>query len=253
MRVATLDATPPAPAQADLSRRTEEPELQLYDALYRAILGRRLAPATRLDKATLGHLFGLSSAAVQRALNRLALDGAVELPANEAARVMRPSAGSVCELLQARLPVEAQIIHLAAPRLGQAQFDALHGMVERQRGCLAQDDHAGLIDAATDVHLYLSRHAGNAWLHEFLTKLLRQSALNIALNRVRAYNATTCDEHQRFVERLAAGDSVSAQALLEQHLRDLFARLRFTPPPTEDLWSAFQGKLPAIGSREISL
>ncbi|WP_103102859.1 GntR family transcriptional regulator [Pseudomonas sp. LFM046] len=235
-----------------ISRTGSEPRSAghlVYEALYTAILDRRLAPSTRLSKETLGRIFSVSTGTVQRALTRLAEEGAVELAPNQVASIARPSERHARELLEARLMIESQAIRLIGNRLTSGQLEELRALVERQRQCLAAGDHAGLIGQANRFHLRLAEHAGNPWLADFLAKLLRRAALSIALSRSRAYSEAACDEHQAVVDALAAGNAEQASELMSRHLTGLFARLRFTPPPTEDLRAAFQGRLDPVQRR----
>ncbi|BAN46510.1 GntR family transcriptional regulator [Metapseudomonas resinovorans] len=235
--------SPPNPASGEAQGQSRAPGHLVYEALYSAILERRLAPATRLSKETLGRIFRVSTGTVQRALTRLADEGAVELAPNQVAAIARPCERNARELLEARLMIEAQVIRLIGDRLDAQHLAELRAMVERQRHCLAVGDHAGLLGQANRFHLRLAEHAGNPWLQSFLAKLLPRAALSIALSRGRAYTEASCDEHQALLDALEAGDPELAGELLSRHLHGLFARLRFTPPPTEDLRAAFQGRL----------
>ncbi len=243
------DFTISAPIGRDLQGQTRAPGHLVYEALYTAILNRRLAPSTRLSKETLGRIFSVSTGTVQRALTRLADEGAVELAPNQVASIARPCERHARELLEARLMIESQAIRLIGDRLTREQLDELRAMVERQRQCLAASDHAGLINQANRFHLRLAEHSGNPWLPDFLAKLLRRAALSIALSRSRAYSETACDEHQAVVDALGGGNAEQASELMKRHLTGLFARLRFTPPPTEDLRAAFQGRIDPVQRR----
>lgn len=242
-----ITASPAATGRA----RGESPSAGhlVYEALYRAILERRLAPSTRLSKETLGQIFSVSTSAVQRALTRLAEEGAVELAPNQVASITRPNERSARELLDARLMIETQVIRLLDKRLAQQQLDTLHAILEHQRCCLASGDHAGLIDQANRFHLRLAELAGNPWLLDFLARLLPRAALSISLSRSRAYNEASCNELQTVLDALAEGDTGQAEELMSQHLNGLFDRLHFTPPPTEDLRAAFQGRLDQVRHR----
>lgn len=240
-RLSPAGGNPQGPARA--------PGHLVYEALYSAILERRLAPATRLSKDTLGRIFRVSSGTVQRALTRLAEEGAVDLSPNQVAAVARPTERHARELLEARLLIEAQVIRLVSGRLDAERLDELRALVQCQRDCLARGDHAGLILAANRFHLRLAEHADNPWLPNFLAKLLRRAALAISLSRGRAYDEGTCAEHEALIEALAAGEGERACLLMDRHLNGLFARLRFMPPPTEDLRAAFQGRLPVHRGR----
>ncbi|MCY1395406.1 phosphonate utilization associated transcriptional regulator [compost metagenome] len=222
------------------------PGHQVYEALYTAILDRRLAPSTRLSKETLGRIFSVSTGTVQRALNRLAEEGAVELAPNQVASIARPSERHAREILEARLTIESRVIRLLGNRLTREQLAELRALVDGQRQCLASGDHAGLLNQSNRFHLRLAEHAGNPWLVEFLSRLLPRAALNISLSRSRAYTEASCDEHQALLNALAEGDTDQACELMARHLNELFSRLRFTPPPTEDLRAAFHGRLEQI-------
>lgn len=226
-----------------IPRPSRAPGHAVYEALYTAILDRRLAPSTRLSKETLGRIFSVSTGTVQRALTRLAEQGAVELAPNQVASIARPNERHARELLEARLMIESQVVLLIGDRLSPEQLDELRAIVEGQRQCLASGDHAGLIGQANRFHLRLAELAGNPWLLDFLTRLLPRAALSIALSRSRVYDEAACEDHQAVVEALEQGDGERASERMRQHLTDLFARLRFTPPPTEDLRAAFLGKL----------
>ncbi len=75
----------------------------VYESIYTAILEKRLAPAAKLSKETLGQIFRVSNGTIQRALTRLAEDGAVVMPPKEVASVARPDERQARQVLDARL------------------------------------------------------------------------------------------------------------------------------------------------------
>ncbi|MDE9388886.1 GntR family transcriptional regulator, partial [Pseudomonas aeruginosa] len=74
----------------------------VYESIYTAILEKRLAPAAKLSKETLGQIFRVSNGTIQRALTRLAEDGAVVMPPKEVASVARPDERQARQVLDAR-------------------------------------------------------------------------------------------------------------------------------------------------------
>ena len=72
--------------------------------------GKRLAPAAKLSKETLGQIFRVSNGTIQRALTRLAEDGAVVMPPKEVASVARPDERQARQVLDARLLVESEVV-----------------------------------------------------------------------------------------------------------------------------------------------
>jgi DNA-binding GntR family transcriptional regulator len=212
----------------------------VYQSIYTAILEKRLMPTAKLDKGTLGRIFGVSEWTVQRALTRLAEEGAVTIEPRQVAQVSRPSERQARQVLEARLLVEAEVIRQLGQHLADSPLHALHALVENQQRCLAVGDSAGLIEQAGQFHLKLAELAGNTLLLDFLRGLLSRSALNIALSRGAVYSARTCQEHLALIKALEAGDIPCATQLLVDHLNGVFDRMCFAPTPTADLHAAFK-------------
>jgi len=212
----------------------------IYQSIYAAILDRRLTPTAKLDKNTLGRIFGVSGWTVQRALTRLAEEGAVTLEPRQIAQISRPNEQQARQVLEARILVESEVIRLLGTRPADARLHELHSLVENQRACLASGDGAGLIEQAGEFHLRLAELAGNTLLLEFLRGLLSRAALNIALSRSPVYSARTCEEHLALIAALQAGDSALAGQVLVKHLNGIFDRQCFAPTPTVDLHAAFK-------------
>lgn len=212
----------------------------VYQSIYAAILDKRLTPAAKLDKSTLGQIFGVSEWTVQRALTRLADEGAVTIEPRQTAQVSRPSERQARQVLEARLLVETEVIRQLGRHLAESPLHELHALVENQQRCLASCDGAGLIEQAGAFHLKLAELAGNKLLLEFLRSLLSRSSLNIALSRGVVYSARTCQEHLALITALQAGDIPLATQRLVEHLNGVFERLCFAPTPTADLHAAFK-------------
>lgn len=214
----------------------------VYQSIYTAILEKRLVPTAKLDKGTLGRIFGVSEWTIQRALTKLAEEGAVTLEPRQVAQVSRPSERQARHVLEARLLVETEVIRQLGQHLADSPLHALHALVENQQRYLAAGDGAGLIEQAGQFHLKLAELAGNSLLLEFLRGLLSRSALNIALSRGTVYSARTCQEHLALITALEAGDIPYATQLQVDHLNGVFDRMCFAPTPTADLHAAFKVK-----------
>lgn len=212
----------------------------VYQSIYAAILEKRLTPTAKLDKGTLGRIFGVSEWTVQRALTKLAEEGAVTLEPRQIAQVSRPSERQARQVLEARLLVEVEVIRQLGKHLADSPLHELHALVENQQRCLAAGDGAGLIEQAGQFHLKLAELAGNKLLLDFLRGLLSRSSLSIALSRGAVYSARTCEEHLALITALQAGDIARATQLLVDHLHGVFDRMCFAPTPTADLHAAFK-------------
>ena len=76
----------PAPLERSAGTRIKRGEVALdepvHDALFDAIMSRRLAPGARLGEAALCEVFDVSRTVVRKALQRLALTGLVDIVPN---------------------------------------------------------------------------------------------------------------------------------------------------------------------------
>ncbi|WP_187673860.1 GntR family transcriptional regulator [Zestomonas carbonaria] len=215
----------------------------IYESIYAAILDKRLAPAARLNKETLGKIFQVGSGTVQRALAQLAREGAVVMEPKQVAMVARPDRQQARQVLEARLLVESEVLRLAAARITRDELAELRDIVDSQRACLADSDSAGLINRDCRFHLRLAEIAGNGLLVDFLRDLLTRASLNIALSRSWVHSKETCRQQLDVIDALEAGDASHAAESMAAHLNEMFDRLHFAPPLTTDLRTAFQDKL----------
>ncbi|WP_251702183.1 GntR family transcriptional regulator [Metapseudomonas boanensis] len=236
-------AMPAEPAEVRGSSRF------VYESIYTAILEKRLAPATPLNKQTLGRIFQVSASTIQRALSRLADEGAVSMQASQVAMVARPCGHQARQVLEARILVETEVLRLVCGRLTSDRLTELRERVAEERACLAAGDRAGLIERVAGFHMRLAEFAGNPLLLKFLRNLLSRASLCVALNRSEVYSAATCEEHLELLEALEEGDVGTAVELLVRHLNGVFDKQRFVPPPTTDLRAAFKGRLGLAWSR----
>lgn len=215
----------------------------VYESIYTAILEKRLAPAAKLSKETLGQIFRVSNGTIQRALTRLAEDGAVVMPPKEVASVARPDERQARQVLDARLLVESEVVRQLPAGLDPAALAELRALVDEEQACLAARDSAGLIRLAGRFHLRLAELTENPLLQGFVRGLVARASLDIALNKGRSIPPRPAPR-SALLDALEDGDSATAAALMDAYLRGLFARMRFLPPPTTDLREAFGMKAP---------
>ncbi|HBP6037667.1 MULTISPECIES: GntR family transcriptional regulator [Pseudomonas aeruginosa group] len=211
----------------------------VYESIYTAILEKRLAPAAKLSKETLGQIFRVSNGTIQRALTRLAEDGAVVMAPKEVASVARPDERQARQVLEARLLVESEVLRQLRKGVDATTLDELRALVDEEQACLEARDSAGVIRLAGRFHLRLAECTENPLLLGFVRGLVARASLDIALNKGAVYSAEACVAQRGLLDALEAGDSVAATELMDEYLRGLFARMRFLPPPTTDLRKAF--------------
>ena len=174
----------------------------VYESIYTAILEKRLAPAAKLSKETLGQIFRVSNGTIQRALTRLAEDGAVVMPPKEVASVARPDERQARQVLDARLLVESEVVRQLPAGLDPAALAELRALVDEEQACLAARDSAGLIRLAGRFHLRLAELTENPLLQGFVRGLVARASLDIALNKGAVYTAEACAAQRALLDAL---------------------------------------------------
>ena len=232
-RTGSANPLPGAPAVKGPRIAADQP---IYDAVFAAVMQRRLMPGTKLVEAALCETFGVSRTIVRQALHRLAQAQVVELTPNRGAAVASPSREETRELFIARRAIEGAILPLAIARCDRETVARLRERIAAEDEALNAGDHARWVRLAGDFHLIIAELAGNRVLLQILTELLSRCALILAFYEAPGDVHCEHEEHAALVDRIEAGDVPAAIALMDQHLRTLEARLHIpVRPATSDL------------------
>lgn len=193
---------------------------RVYDALYAAILERRLAPGVRLREEELAEGFAVSRTVVRQALQRLAQDRLIELQHNRGAQVTEPSHELAAHVFDARRVVECEIARRLGGRLGAAQWDRLRSLVALEADADARGDRPSAIRLSGQFHRTLAELCGNPVFVGMVDGLLPTTSLLMALYQ-RA-GQPVCVAH-RHVELLAAFErgGAAAAAEMRRHLAEI--------------------------------
>ncbi|MBX3605492.1 MAG: GntR family transcriptional regulator [Piscinibacter sp.] len=202
----------------------------VYDALFDAVMQRRLRPGERLAEATLCAQFDVSRTVVRQALRRLAEARIVEIVPNKGATVAAPTPEETREVFVARRAIEGAIVRQAALRLSHGDVQRLHERLAAEHAALHQGDHGRWVALAGGFHLALAQLAGNRVLLRLLTELMTRCSLIVALYEAPGEASCEHDEHVRIVDLLALRDGEAAAAEMERHLTGLEGRLAIPTP-----------------------
>ncbi len=207
-------------------------EARICDAVRTAILERRLAPGTKLQEIPLGGFFGVSRTIVRQALRTLAHEGIVALRDRRVAVVARPSATDVAHVFAARRAIEAAVVEHAVARATRAEVADLRRLVRDEEAAYRSGDRAGGLRLSLAFHRRLGALCGNPVLERYLTELVLQTSLAVALyerpDRVHAHA-----DHLALLDAVARRDAKRAVRLMAGHLtaleRDLDAGAAAAP------------------------
>lgn len=188
----------------------------VYDALAELIASGSLRPGQHLVESDLAELLGVSRQPIREALQRLQVDGWVELRPAHGAFVHVPTPQEVAQLLGVRSVLEAYSARGAAEQAGPADVAELRRLYEVGMAALAMDDDQAITQANADFHQALVRISGNKVLSELISQVGR---------RVRWYytpiarprGAEAWSEHAVLIDAIAAGDAERAEQLMRGH------------------------------------
>jgi DNA-binding GntR family transcriptional regulator len=195
----------------------------VYQILRERILSNRAAPGERLQLAEIQNQLGISRTPLQQALNRLAVEGLIEIVPRKGTYVTKPTQKDIEEIFELRRILEVFAAQLAIQSMTTAESDALSALVDKMaqltqsgRGAhmrrtyerLDHQFHQQIIDAAGSKHL---------------TRLWMQVNAHVRIARTRGSLLSELGrrtaEHAEIASAFAARDGARAHELLEDHIR----------------------------------
>ncbi len=214
---------------------------KVCDAIYQAILERRLEPNTRLVETKLASALGTSRPVVRQALLLMAQRKLVEIKPNKGAEVAEPTEKQAREVFQSRKLIEKEVVALACQNIQETDLLKLRNHLHAESEARRTHDRHALIRATGEFHIMLAEIAGNQLYLDFLRQLIALSSL--ILEKYQSEQVHHCDEshHSQLVDLIANKQQSDAQALMLEHLNDIEAELIFERPVKEtDLEAVFQ-------------
>ncbi|MCK8785899.1 GntR family transcriptional regulator [Roseomonas sp. NAR14] len=219
----------------------EQPSTPIDRVIVDAILAGRIRAGTRLGEQQLAALFGVSRTSVREALIRLEARGILQVSPRRGWFVIEPSLEEAQEAFQARCAVEMGIL-LAMKDIPPETIETLREHVRREREAIAGDDIGARSYLLGDFHVCMVEALGNRTLAEILRDLTARTVLISALYQSTHDATESCDEHERIVALMAAGDLAGAAALMVTHIGHVEAGLtrRIERDPLLDLRQALR-------------
>lgn len=197
-----------------------------------AIHEHRIAPGAKLGEDDLGEIFGVSRTVVRTALQRLAHDRLVTIQRNRGAFVAQPGLREAREVFEARALLEPRTARSAAQRMTPDSIALLKTHITAEHDALNQGDPGRALRLSGLFHIEIARIADQATIFGFITQLVAQSSLIIALYWQRRTALCESHAHHALIRALAEGDGDQAEELMKGHLLDLVSSLDLRPKAT---------------------
>ena len=198
---------------------------QAYVEIKRRILSLEFGPGQFFNEQAICDLIGSSRSPVHHAVQRLKLEGLVDVIPRKGLQIRRESMDEILDILEARWAVEANVAGLAAQRRTDAQLQAMKALLETCAGLNREDDRERFAQIDRAFHNMIAEAAGNAALSEIMRSLRERSGRLWKLRvLVPGDLPHTQTEHQAILDAIEAGDSAAAATAMAGHLTSLRRR-----------------------------
>ncbi|MCZ4083145.1 GntR family transcriptional regulator, partial [Streptomyces sp. H34-S5] len=148
---------------------------QVLDALRAALVDGELVPGEIYSGPALGERFGVSATPVREAMQRLALEGAVECLPNRGFRVLSRTPRELAELAEVRALLEVPVMLRLARDVPAAGWEALRPAAAATAAAAAVGDLPGYAEADRAFHREVLALAGNDQLVQVAGELHRRA------------------------------------------------------------------------------
>ena len=190
------------------------------------ILTLQLRPGRFLHELTLSEMLSIGRMPVHQAVQRLRVEGLVEVIPRKGLVIRPDSLKDMLSLLEARLAMEPNISALAAQRASKSQIVALKKIVMDSKRIVNQTERMSFMSLDRAFHALIGDAAGNKILADAQRPLHERSELIWQLRVMREDGLVVNQrEHMTIFTAIAERDANAARKSMEDHLHSLHNRI----------------------------
>jgi DNA-binding GntR family transcriptional regulator len=194
---------------------------QILDLLRTALMAGELEPGEVYSAPALGERFGVSATPVREAMQRLALEGAVEVVPNRGFRVVVRGAQELAELAEVRELIEMPVLLRLARTVPPERWAELLPLAEDTVRAASSGCRVTYAEADRAFHRAVLSLSGNEQLVQIAEDLHRRSQGPLVGDPIRAQRAdlpADAAQHMALLEALISQDLDTAVLLATAHL-----------------------------------
>ncbi len=214
-----------SPKKAVLEKPSSLSE-QAYEAIKERIITLYFLPGQYLNESAISELLNLGRTPVRQALQRLQIEGLVDIVPRKGVIIQPDSIGQILEILDARIVLEAELAKRAAERATDRDVQDLEAALDgghRRHG-------GGAIDAFVECdrafHVKIGDMSGNRVLGDFSKVLHERSTRSWYLHLWQTLDTDGSDrQHRAVLEAVRARDGAGAAEAMRTHLSSLRERV----------------------------
>lgn len=200
--------------------------VRAYEEIKEKIIKVYFLPGQYLNESAICDLLGLGRTPVHQALQRLEIDGLVEIMPRKGVIVLPDSIAEIIKILESRMAVEPELARHAAEKATPESAAELYALASTQK----TDDEMSDIDAFTTsdraFHRKLADMSGNQMLSDFARNLHERSWRYWYLHLWQTLDiGASNNQHTAIADAVSAGDGEAAAEAMRQHISSLKDRL----------------------------
>jgi DNA-binding GntR family transcriptional regulator len=190
-----------------------------YEAIKHRIITLAFKPGEYVNELQLSEMLGIGRTPVHQAIDRLMLEGQVEIIPRKGIIVKPLSLSEILEITEIRLLNEGYCLRRVVDRASDADIAALGEILKEARAFAKKRDVEQMMLLDREFHLQLARLQGNVVLEDLLRNLIERSLRFwfISLNAPQHFESVQ-DEHDSILAALKKRDASGAERAMRKHI-----------------------------------
>ena len=211
------------PRQAEVSQSLRD---SAYDAIKLKIITCEFKPGEYINELQLSSLLKIGRTPVHQALDRLMLEGMVEVIPRKGVIVKPVSLNEVLQIIEVRLINESYCARLAAERANDADIAEMDEVLKRTRHWTSLRNVVNMMLLDREFHLLVARAAKNDVVAELLRTLHERSLRFwfISLNEPKQCESVH-EQHAAILSAIRRHNPDGAEAEMRRHIESFRANL----------------------------
>jgi len=195
-----------------------------YDLIKDKIASKEFAPGTRLNLEAIEKQLGVSRTPLKQAMDRLALEGLIQILPRSGTFVSNPSPEEISESFEVRCVLEVYAVGLAAQWIREEELENLKNLLKELRELTEEQDLSAIYPRYLKIdhlfHYQITVISGNnRLLQAFERENVHAQMARIRYRHPEGELDLVQKEHERILAALIAHDPETACKAMEAHLQ----------------------------------
>jgi DNA-binding GntR family transcriptional regulator len=192
-----------------------------YEKIKQHITACEFRPGDYLNEADLSVRLGIGRTPVHQAIDRLMVEGLVQVMPRKGIIVTPVSLDDVAQTIEVRLLNECRCARLAAERAGEEDIRILDEILARAEEELPRRNAERLMRLDREFHGAIAQSSRNAVLADILGRLHDRSLRFWILSlNTPGHHARVHSQHRAILDAIRAHDPVAAEQAMRNHIED---------------------------------